>query len=141
MRNIFTHSDCNYPDPSFSDVTATLALYLLDGALERSCVWIDYKNDGCLDCARNRAYHLEVYLNQRPGGNPTRSFGDGDHEPNYEITTLSNGLNCNGLAWLDYEGDGFLAASLRITITESIFWRTQGIAPATSPMLRQIRML
>ncbi|WP_306642267.1 T9SS type A sorting domain-containing protein [Sanyastnella coralliicola] len=107
-RTRLLQSDCNYPDPSFTDVTATLAPHLLDGTLERSCVWGDYNNDGYLDFARNRAYHLEVYLNQGPGGDPAWSFGDGDHEPNYEITTLTNGLNCEGLAWLDYEGDGFL---------------------------------
>lgn len=94
--------------PTFTDVTSTHAPHFLAEKLERSAVWGDYNNDGYIDLARNRAYHLEIYLNQGPSGSPAWSFGDASHEPNYEITTLTNGFNCEGLAWVDYNGDGFL---------------------------------
>lgn len=107
QRSRLLVSDCASP-PSFTDQTATLAPYLLSHTLERSAVWGDFNNDGYLDFARNRSTHLQVYQNQGPSGNPAWSFGDAAHNPNFEITTLTNGLNCEGLAWVDYNGDGFL---------------------------------
>lgn len=106
QRSRLLVSDCASP-PSFTDQTATLAPYLLSHTLERSAVWGDFNNDGYLDFARNRSTHLQVYQNQEPSGNPAWSFGDAAHNPNFEITTLTNGLNCERLAWVDYNGDGF----------------------------------
>lgn len=107
-RSRLLMGDCTGAKPTFTDVTATLAPELLDETLERSAVWGDFNNDGYIDFMRNRSSILEVYQNQGPNGSPAWSFGDADHDPNFEITALPGGFNCEGLAWVDYNGDGFL---------------------------------
>lgn len=107
QRSRLLVSDCASP-PNYTDQTASLAPHLFNNTLERSAVWGDFNNDGYVDFARNRSGHLEIYQNQGPNGSPAWSFGNMAHEPNFEITNLANGLNCEGLAWMDYNGDGFL---------------------------------
>ncbi|MCB0761885.1 MAG: T9SS type A sorting domain-containing protein [Flavobacteriales bacterium] len=99
-------SDCGSP-PAFMDVTATLAPDLLSETCERSAVWGDFNNDGYIDFARNKAYKVEIYENQGPGAATPWSFNLVG-----EVTSLSGGLNVEGMAWMDYNGDGFLDLGL-----------------------------
>ncbi|MGB0424824.1 MAG: FG-GAP repeat domain-containing protein, partial [Flavobacteriales bacterium] len=107
-RTRLFQNNCNYPNPTFTDVTASLAPQLLNNTLDRSAVWGDFNNDGYVDFARNVSWKIEVYQNQGPMGSPAWSFGQADHSPNYSATTLNGGFNTEGLAWVDYNGDGFL---------------------------------
>lgn len=107
LRSRLYQNNCDDP-PTFTDVTASLAPSLLDQTCERSAVWADFNNDGYIDFARNRAYRLEVYMNRGPSATPAWSFGDDNLDPNYICTGLSGGFNCEGLAWADYNEDGFL---------------------------------
>jgi len=60
-------SDCNLPDPLFTDVTATHAAGLSDGLMDRSVVWADINHDGWVDLARTgRDDNLQVFLNNGP---------------------------------------------------------------------------
>ncbi|GAB4406551.1 MAG: hypothetical protein OHK0053_32860 [Microscillaceae bacterium] len=94
---------------TFSDVTATYAAGLLNNTLERSAVWADYNNDGYLDFARNTSGRIEIYLNKGPNASPAYSFGDATQGPNYVITNAQlGGLNSEGMAWADVNGDGWL---------------------------------
>jgi len=63
-------SDCNLPNPTFTDVTDSLAAGLSLNTLERSVVWADCNNDGYLDFARNKDNKIEVYLNKGPDSIP-----------------------------------------------------------------------
>lgn len=101
-------NNCDYPNPTYSDVTSTHAPHLLYNKLDRSAVWADFNNDGYIDFARNTSWRVEVYMNQGPSGDPAWSFGDESHAPDFVATTMNGGLNTEGLAWFDYNGDGFL---------------------------------
>ncbi|NQX92754.1 MAG: VCBS repeat-containing protein, partial [Flavobacteriales bacterium] len=101
-------NNCDGPDPTFTDVTSTHAPVLLDRTMDRSMVWGDYNNDGYLDFARNVSWRIEIYINQGPSGDPAWSFGNADHTASYATQTMDGGFNTEGLAWFDYNGDGFL---------------------------------
>lgn len=110
-------SNCN-SDPdlvTFTDVTATHAAGMLARRLERSAIWGDFNNDGYIDFARNGSgqdgRRIEIYLNNGPTASPAYSFGDltNGQAPNDIITnTESPGLNSEGMAWTDINGDGWL---------------------------------
>ena len=104
-------SNCNAnPDNiTYTDVTSTLAAGLTLQRAERSVVWGDYNNDGYLDFARNTHTRIEIYLNKGPFASPAYSFGDASQNPNYIITNaISPGINAEGMAWADVNGDGWL---------------------------------
>ncbi|MEO1652916.1 MAG: T9SS type A sorting domain-containing protein, partial [Bacteroidota bacterium] len=108
-------SDCN-SDPdliTFTDVTATHANGLFVRRLERSAIWGDFNNDGYLDFARNGngqdGRKIEIWLNNGPTASPPYSFGDIGQVPNEIIDeVVSPGLNSEGMAWTDINGDGWL---------------------------------
>lgn len=107
-------SDCNVPDPAFTDVTATHAAgLLLNGVTERSAIWGDANNDGFLDFAVNTSRRVEIYLNRGPSATPPYSFGDASQNPNQIMavdtpTAVPGGQNVEGMGWADYDGDGDL---------------------------------
>jgi len=102
-------SDCNLPDPQFTDVTQTHAAGLSTGLMDRSVVWADINHDGWVDFARTgRDDNLQVFLNNGPSSTPPYAFGDASQEPSFELATLDGGINPEGAAWLDFDGDGWL---------------------------------
>ncbi len=107
-RSRLLQNNCDYPNPTFTDVTASLAPALLDRTCERSAMWGDFNNDGYIDFMRNTSGRLQVFRNRGPSATPPWSFGDAVGNPDYEITGLAGGFNSEGLAWVDYNGDGFL---------------------------------
>ncbi len=106
--------------PVFSDVTATLAAGLLNNNTERSILWGDLNNDGNMDFVRNAHSRIEFYINRGSGSTPDPyMFGVGTGEtPNLVFTDLdvngnncgggNDGINSEGLAFLDYNNDGWL---------------------------------
>ncbi|MGF1532686.1 MAG: PKD domain-containing protein [Bernardetiaceae bacterium] len=77
-------SDCNLPNPQFTDVTAARVplnanndrdgnnqVDILQINLERSAVWADLNNDGLPDFVRNSSTRIEIYINQ---GGPNFNF-------------------------------------------------------------------
>lgn len=101
-------SDCNLPNPTFTDVTATHCPECLSNKTERSIIFGDLNHDGLIDFARNTSYRLEIYGNRGPTANPPYSFGDENLEPDVTITGLSGGFNSEGIAFADYNQDGWL---------------------------------
>lgn len=101
-------SDCNTPNPTFTDVTATYINGFRQQRCERSVSIGDYNNDGYVDIARNTHNRFEVYLNKGPTATPAYSFGDATQNPNLTITTVPGGMNVEGFGWVDYNNDGWL---------------------------------
>ncbi|MCB0213177.1 MAG: VCBS repeat-containing protein [Anaerolineae bacterium] len=110
IRTRLYQSDCNLPDPSFTDVTGSHAAGLLnDFTTERSAIWGDVNNDGYLDFAvntsntnNNAGQAIKIFLNRGPG---SFTFGDGSQEPNQIIHDISGGTNTEGLGWADIDQD------------------------------------
>jgi gliding motility-associated-like protein len=115
------------PAWTFTDITATHCAGCIrnvapDAAPERSLVFADVNHDGYPDFARNSARRLEIFLNKGPSpadGDLPFSFGDASQNPNFERFTwnvnlanpaqgIPNGMNTEGLGWLDYDQDGDL---------------------------------
>ncbi len=89
---------------TWTDITNTNAAQLLNAIAERSVMTGDIDGDGDLDFMRSTASRIEVYTNN--GVTPT---------PSFTITQLiqasfftPNGMNNEGLAWMDFDGDGDL---------------------------------
>jgi len=101
-------SDCNLPNPTFTDVTATHCPACLDNKTERSIIFGDLNHDGHVDFARNTSGLLEIYGNKGPTASPPYSFGDENDDPHITITGLSGGFNSEGIAFADYNQDGWL---------------------------------
>lgn len=103
-------------DPSFTDMTASLANGLRLAQCERSVIWGDLNNDGHIDFVRNTSSRIEFYLNRGTDATPNYQFGvAGSQNPNFVFTDLqrdgcgqTDGLNSEGLALLDYNNDGWL---------------------------------
>ncbi len=103
-------------NPSFTDVTATLANGLTAQLGERSIIWGDLNNDGNMDFIRNTHSRMEFYINRGTTSTPNYMFGVGTGmTPNITFTDLNqdgcsegDGLNSEGLALLDYNNDGWL---------------------------------
>ncbi len=93
---------------TFEDVTATNAAGLTDNNLARTAVAGDLNNDGYTDFVRNAFSRIEVFYNQGPNSNPAYSFGDVDQDPNVVITTISGGMNVEGMTLIDWNQDGWL---------------------------------
>lgn len=85
-------------NPSFTDVTTTLADGLLDNTTERSILWGDINNDGNIDFVRNAHSRIEFYINRGTTSTPNYQFGVGaGMTPNLVYTDLDvNGNNCGG---------------------------------------------
>ncbi len=102
-------SDCNLPDPQFTDVTASHAAGLSAGIMDRSVVWADIDHDGHVDFARTgRDDNLQVFINNGPAATPPYCFGDAQGDPTFHLDVLDGGINPEGAAWVDYDGDGWL---------------------------------
>ena len=103
-------------DPSFTDVTTLLANGLTNETCERSVIWGDLNNDGLIDFVRNSFDRIEFYLNRGTDASPAYQFGvAGTQNPNFVFTAFSadgcartSGMNTEGLAFLDYNNDGWL---------------------------------
>lgn len=91
---------------TFSDQTAALAPDFLTGTLERTALFVDFNNDGYPDVFRNKHNDVRIYL-QDPA---TNRFGNGigGTAPNQRFTSLTDGMNTEGVGALDYDGDGDL---------------------------------
>ena len=100
-------SDCNLPDPSYSDITASHAAGLLDSVGERSAIVGDLNGDGHLDFVRNDNILIEIYLNNGP---PLYDFG-ASGQPDQSFSGSFSGyptFNTEGLSFVDYDGNGVL---------------------------------
>ena len=91
---------------SFTDVTATHAEDLDDATKNRSAIAADFNNDGALDFAVNDFNRIEIWLNQGASASPAYSFGTPAQAPNQTITSLTGGINSEGLLAVDYDNDG-----------------------------------
>jgi len=102
-------SDCNLPNPSFTDETLSLAPGLSSsGPNGQSVVWGDLNNDGYLDFVRNADYIIEIYLNNGPGGVNWSQFGVSGF-PSQTITAgdipFVGNFSIGALGLLDYDLD------------------------------------
>ncbi|MBX7050476.1 MAG: tandem-95 repeat protein [Flavobacteriales bacterium] len=93
---------------SFSDVTASNASGLTSTTTERSAVAADFNNDGNLDFIVNTFNVVNIWLNQGPSSSPAYSFGTVAQAPNQSVTSLSGGINAEGILVLDFDNDGDL---------------------------------
>ena len=98
----------NTTTSQFDDVTSTHVSTQFSDRRERSALAGDFDNDGDLDFMRSTSTELEIYENTGA--------------PNYFLTlkqeftngvvpfdgTTQNGMNNEGLAWMDFDGDGDL---------------------------------
>ena len=89
---------------TWTDITNANAPTLLGSITERSVMIGDIDNDGDLDFMRSTASRIEIYTNNGPPANPTftrtQLIQAGFFSP--------SGMNNEGLAWMDYDGDGDL---------------------------------
>ena len=89
---------------SWTDITSTNAPALLSNRTERSVMAGDIDGDGDLDFMRSAYNLIEVYRNNGPTANPTftvtQTIVPGSFSP--------SGMNNEGLAWMDFDGDGDL---------------------------------
>lgn len=95
---------------SFTDVTATHAQGIDNGnRTERQVTYGDINNDGYIDFAINTSSRIKIFINNGPTSTPAYSFGVGAAQnPNQEITGIPGGQNTEGMAFVDYDNDGFL---------------------------------
>ena len=98
-------SDCNLPNPSFTDVTVTNALGFTLQKTERSVVCADLNNDGNMDIVRNTNDRMEVYFNS---GAPGYTFGLVGMNPDFVLTVIPGGMNTEGIGFIDFNEDGWL---------------------------------
>ena len=89
---------------TWTDITNTNAPQLLNAITERSVMTGDIDGDGDVDFMRSSFGRIEVYTNNGPPANPT-----------FTLTQLiqagffsPSGMNNEGLAWMDFDGDGDL---------------------------------
>jgi hypothetical protein len=103
----------NNQNGTFVDVTGQLAAGLTRARAHRSAVCGDLDNDGYLDFARNEHGSIEIYLNRGPKATPAWSFGRTEkkslpQEPNQVVTSISGGMNTEGMGLLDFDNDSDL---------------------------------
>jgi len=100
-RSVMLRNDGGAP-PSFVDVTTTAAPSFAARAVDRAIVIADLNHDGHPDLVRTDYDRLEVMVN---GGPPDFAFS----AMSFYIDRASDPtLNAEGLALLDYDGDGWL---------------------------------
>ncbi|MEM9022972.1 MAG: FG-GAP-like repeat-containing protein, partial [Bacteroidota bacterium] len=92
----------------FDDKTATHATGLTDNNTERTAIAADLTNDGYVDFVRNTFTRIEIWFNRGPGASPAYSFGDGSQAANIVLTSLTGGMNVEGMAFTDWNQDGWL---------------------------------
>lgn len=86
-------------DGVFTDVTTTVAPGLkTTGITERSAAWGDCNNDGYPDLMVNSHNRFKILIN-----NSGSSFTLHTHS-----TSITNGMNTEGVGWLDHDNDGDL---------------------------------
>lgn len=85
-------------DGIFDDVTSAIASDLKSRKNERSAVWGDFDNDGFPDLATNTSNRIRIYRNT--GGTGLVLY--------LEISSITNGMNSEGMGWIDYDNDGHL---------------------------------
>ncbi|MGI9541990.1 MAG: FG-GAP-like repeat-containing protein [Cyclobacteriaceae bacterium] len=91
---------------SFQDNTTTHAAALLANRTERSVMAGDIDNDGDIDFMRSSFGLIEVYRNDGAGASPAYSFTL--IQSIVAASFTPNGINNEGLAWIDFDGDGDL---------------------------------
>ena len=101
----------NNGDGTFTDVTSTYINDIGTGndCCERSLAWGDLNNDGFIDLIGNTYNQIEIYLNRGTDTTPNFMFGVGaGMTPNMVITSMTDGMNSEGLGIMDYNNDGWL---------------------------------
>lgn len=93
---------------SFIDVTSTHTNGLSATLKDRSAVAGDFNNDGHMDFAVNSFNRLEIWINKGPSATPAYSFGTVAGAPNQVISSLTGGMNSEGVVTVDYDNDGDL---------------------------------
>lgn len=98
-------SDCDATNPRFSDETSSLCSGCESSGrrdnVERSVVLADLNNDGYVDLVANGNALIEIYENSGP---PNYAFGT----TAMTITSISGGMNVEGVFAADYDNDGWL---------------------------------
>jgi gliding motility-associated-like protein len=92
----------------FNNVTATHASALDNDSKERSAVAGDFNKDGNMDFVVNSFNKIEVWLNNGPSGSPAYSFGGVTQTANQTISSITGGMNVEGIVTIDYDNDGDL---------------------------------
>jgi large repetitive protein len=92
----------------FTDVTATHTNGLASTLKDRSAIAGDFNNDGHMDFAVNSFNRLEIWINKGPSATPAYSFGTVSGAPNQVISSLTGGMNSEGVVTADYDSDGDL---------------------------------
>ncbi|OEK00001.1 hypothetical protein BFP97_00005, partial [Roseivirga sp. 4D4] len=82
----------------FIDVTSSVAPNLKSTKTERSAIWGDFNNDGYPDFIVNTTRHIAIFQNN--GGNSFSRI--------QTITSITDGINTEGLGFMDYNNDGYL---------------------------------
>ncbi|GJM29562.1 MAG: hypothetical protein DHS20C17_21970 [Cyclobacteriaceae bacterium] len=105
-RLLFWNSGTN----QYDDVTNTHAPDLLNNTCERSALSGDMDNDGDLDFMRSTASRLEIYENLGPLAATPFSFSLKQvvNPGWFSGLGTQSGMNNEGLAWMDFDGDGDL---------------------------------
>ena len=105
-RLLFWNSGTN----QYDDVTNTHAPDLLLNTCERSALTGDFDNDGDIDFMRSSAQRLEIYENLGSGAATPYSFSLKQvvNPAFFTGPGTQTGMNNEGLAWMDYDGDGDL---------------------------------
>jgi hypothetical protein len=91
---------------TFTDVTGTNASELANSVKERSALAGDFNNDGYTDFLVNTFNRIEIWLNQGPSSTPAYSFGTSSQAPSQVISSISGGINAEGIVLVDYDNDG-----------------------------------
>ena len=105
-RLLFWNSGTN----QYDDVTNTHAPDLLLNTCERSALTGDFDNDGDIDFMRSSSQRLEIYENLGSGAATPYSFSLKQvvNPAFFTGPGTQTGMNNEGLAWMDYDGDGDL---------------------------------
>lgn len=90
-------------DGTFADVTSTHAPALLTNNCDRTALAGDMNNDGYVEFVRNSNNRLEIWQNNGPSSSPAYSFALLE-----VFTSNSEGINIEGVAFVDWDQDGFL---------------------------------
>ncbi len=89
---------------TWTDITAANAPSLLLNTTERSVMAGDIDGDGDLDFMRSTSARIEIYTNNGPPANPTFTLSQLIQPAFFSPAVMNN----EGLAWMDFDGDGDL---------------------------------